>query len=58
MVITLRRHDLKKYQKVQKYGRKQGDLRPFGCKISQPAYSEEIHQKDCNRCKVKNIFKK
>ena len=58
MVITHHRHDLKKYQKVQKYGRKQGDLRPFGCKISQPAYSEEIHQKDCNRCKVKNIFKK
>ena len=47
MIRKLKRQDLKKLQKVQKNGEKPSDLKPFGEKISQPAYAEERHNKTC-----------
>lgn len=53
MIQKLRYEDLNKIKKIDKYGKKQSDLRPFGCKISQPAYMEELKEQRSfkNRCK-------
>lgn len=58
MIQKLRYEDLKKLKKIDKYGRKQSDLRPFGCKISQPAYLEELNEERSFKNKCKNFFKK
>lgn len=47
MIRKLKRTDLKKMQKVQKKGKKPSDLKPFGDKISQPAYMEKRHDETC-----------
>lgn len=53
MIQKLRYEDLNKIKKIDKYGKRQSDLRPFGCKISQPAYMEELKEQRSfkNRCK-------
>lgn len=56
MVQKLRMEDLKKYNKIEKYGRKQSDLRPFGYNISQPQYMEEMKEQSSLKNKCKNFF--
>ncbi len=58
MIQKLRYEDLKKLKKIDQYGRKDSDLRPFGCKISQPAYMEELEEQRSFKNKCKNLFKK
>ncbi len=58
MIQKLRYEDLKKVKKIDHYGRKQSDLRPFGCKISQPAYLEELNEERSFKNRCKNFFKK
>ncbi len=58
MIRKLKRNDLKKMQKVQKKGEKPSDLRPFGEKISQPAYMEQQHNKTCLWHRIINKKKK
>lgn len=58
MIRKLKRNDLKKLNKVQQKGAKPSDLRPFGEKISQPAYMEQQHNKTCLWHKMINKMKK
>ena len=58
MIQKLRYEDLKKIKKIDQHGRKQSDLRPFGCKISQPAYMEEIKEENSFKNKCKRLFTK
>lgn len=58
MVQKLRMEDLKKYNKIEKYGRKPSDLRPFGCDISQPQYLEDLNEQRSIKNKVNNFFKR
>lgn len=58
MIKKLRRDDFKKIQKIQENGKKQSDLRPFGVKVSQPAYSEQMEQQNSLKNKCKNMFNK
>ena len=53
MVQKLRFEDLENFKKIDKYGKKQSDLRPFGYGISQPAYLENLSEQRSfkNRCK-------
>ena len=51
-------YHLKKIKKIDQHGRKQSDLRPFGCKISQPAYMEEIKEENSFKNKCKRLFTK
>ena len=58
MIQKLRYEDLKKLKKIDKYGRKESDLRPFGCKISQPAYLEQLNEQRSFKNKCRSFFKK
>lgn len=58
MIQKLRYEDLKKLKKIDKYGRKESDLRPFGCKISQPAYLEQLNKERSFKNKCRSFFKK
>lgn len=58
MVKKLRRQDLKKYQKIQKYGSKQTELKPFGCKVSQPAYQQQVREENSILNKCKKVIRK
>ena len=59
MIRRLKRNDLKKQHKIQKNGQKPSDLKPFGEKISQPAYAEQKHNQTCLWHKmIKKIKKK
>lgn len=59
MIRKLKRNDLKKQHKIQKNGQKPSDLKPFGEKISQPAYAEQKHNQTCLWHKmIKKIKKK
>ena len=51
MVKKLKQNDLKKVQKIQKNGSKPSDVKPFGSKMTQAEYSEQLKQK-------KSLFKK
>lgn len=57
MIRKLKRSDLKKMQKIQKNGSKPSDVKPFGEKISQPAYTEQRHNETCIWHKLKNRIK-
>ena len=58
MIRKLKRNDIKKLQKKQKNGEKPSDLKPFGEKISQAAYMEKQHKKNCLWHRMINKFKK
>ena len=58
MVQKLRFDDLEKMKKIDKYGRKPSDLRPFGYGISQPAYLEDLNEQRSFKNKIKKVFKK
>lgn len=58
MIQKLRYEDLKKLKKIDKYGRKESDLRTFGCKISQPAYLEQLNEQRSFKNKCRSFFKK
>lgn len=58
MIRKLKRSDLKKLRKIQKDGRKPSDVKPFGEKISQPAYAEQRHNETCLWHKMINKIKK
>jgi len=58
MIRKLKRTDLKKQQKIHKNGKKQSDLRPFGEKISQPAYTEKLKKENSLWNKIKCKCKK
>lgn len=58
MIRKLKRQDLRKLQKVQKNGEKPSDLKPFGEKISQPAYTEQRHNETCLWHKMIHKIKK
>lgn len=58
MIRKLKRTDLKKQQKIQQNGKKQSDLRPFGEKISQPAYTEKMKKENSLWNKIKCKCKK
>jgi len=47
MIKKLKHNDLKKAQKIQKYGSKQSDVKPFGLKMSQAEYTEKMKQEKC-----------
>lgn len=53
MIRKLKRCDLKKQQKIQKYGAKPSDVKPFGEKTSQAAYTEQKKQNSCFWNKLK-----
>ena len=53
MIQKLRREDYKKLDKIEIRGRKQSDLRPFGCNINQAEYSQKIkHRKKTKQVKT------
>lgn len=58
MIRKLKRNDLKKLQKIQKNGEKPSDVKPFGEKISQPAYAEQRHDETCLWHKMLNKVRK
>lgn len=53
MIRTLKKRDLKKAQKVHKYGSKQSDVKPFGVNMSQAEYTEKKKQESCLWNKLK-----
>ena len=58
MIRKLKRSDLRKMQSIQKHGKKPSDVKPFGEKISQPAYMEQRHNETCLWHKMINKIKK
>ena len=58
MIQKLRRDDYKKLHKIEKNGRKQSELRPFGCDINQAQYLEELNEQRSIKNRVKNFFKR
>ena len=58
MVRKLKRSDLKKVEKIHKNGQKTPDLKPFGDKIPQAVYTEEVTKQNSfwnklKKCKTK-----
>ena len=58
MVQKLRRDDFKKLDKIDKFGEKNSDLRPFGYDINQAEYLENLNNENKLKTKCKNFFKR
>ena len=58
MIQKLRREDYKKLDKIEKQGRKQSDLRPFGCNVSQAEFSQQLKEERSFKNKCKKFFKR
>jgi len=58
MIQKLRREDYKKLDKIEKQGRKQSDLRPFGCNVSQAQFSQELKEQRSFKNRCKKLFKR